>query len=111
MELTQEQRDPNRITFYFNGVRRSITLEDALILSGWLHKTRSLAAGPLARRLDAETDGTDRPGIELSADWRRVLRELLSGADVGECAGLKSLAQTLQSEVWDEPVESERQGD
>ena len=52
--------------FYFNGVRRSIAIDEALILSGWLHRTRSLAADPLARRIDAETDATDRPWIELS---------------------------------------------
>ena len=97
--------------FYFNGVRRSIAIDEALILSGWLHKTRSIAADPLARRIDAETDATDRPGIELSQAGRTVLRELLSGNDLGEYAGLSVLLRTLQGEIWNQPLEGERSFD
>jgi hypothetical protein len=97
---------PDRITFYFDEVRRSISVEEALILSDWLHKTRTLAAGPLAERIDSEIETQDaREGIELDVDARHVLRELFTDADLGEHAELKNLAQALQGEIWNELTE------
>jgi hypothetical protein len=73
------------------------------MLSDWLHKTRVLAAGHLAQRLEEEitTNAEDRAGVELNSDARVVLR------DLGKHAGLKLLAGTLQSEVWNEPLEGD----
>jgi hypothetical protein len=95
------------IVFYFDDVRRSITIEEALILSDWLHKTRVLAACPLVERLDSEMQAQDLQGIELISDERIVLRELLTNADLGEYGGLKKLAQVLQAVTLTEPLEGE----
>ena len=95
----------NLITFHVYEVRRSVSLVEALILSDWLHKTRVLVAGPLAKRLDSEIQAKDRQGIELDADSSVVLRDLLTDTDLGQYGGLKGLAQALRSATWNEPVE------
>jgi hypothetical protein len=98
-----------RITFYFNGVRRSISFEEASMLSDWLHKTRINAAQSLAQRLEAEmtTNADDRTGVELDTAERGVLRDLLTDVDLDEHAGLKGLAVVLRGEILNEPLNGE----
>jgi hypothetical protein len=107
--VSEERELPGSITFYFDDVLRSISLEEASMLSHWLHKTRVLAAGTLAQRLDEEvtTNAEDRTGIELDSGARVVLRDLLTNVDLSKHARLKGLAQTLQSEIWNKPLEAE----
>jgi hypothetical protein len=95
----------DRISFQFDEVVRSVSLDEALILSDWLHKTRVLAAGPLVEQLDAEIQTSNNDVIELDADSRAVLRDLLADTDLGDFGGLRALAQALRGEILNEPTE------
>jgi hypothetical protein len=108
--MSKERELPGSITFYFNGVVRSVSIEETSMLSDWLHRTRVNAAQSLAQRLQTELtkNAAERADVELDSAARAVLRDILSNVDLSEYARLKGLALVLQGEIWNQPLEGER---
>jgi hypothetical protein len=93
--MSDERLQP-RLRVRFNGVRRGLNTEEAMILADWLGRWRTLAAPPLAVRIEAHIAADDSGEMELEHDEVVSIKQVLADVDLeGKYPGLKLLQKTL----------------
>lgn len=85
-------RPEHRVRLHFPDVERGLDVQEAMILTDWLSKERSLAAQKLAERLLA---ASQEETLELDTDELVALRSVLCETDTGDYAGLEQLGITV----------------